>query len=82
MTLMWIFFTGIALGITLYLLSYFSRLPFVMALGAALCLASLSVLAAPEPWQLQETRYCGAPARNADGSIKRSRDHTGRTEAM
>lgn len=28
--------------------------------------------AAPEPWQLQETRYCGAPARNADGSIKRS----------
>ncbi len=72
MTLMWIFFTGIALGLALYLLSHFSRLPFVIALGAALCLASLSVLAAPEPWQLQETRYCGSPARNADGSIKRS----------
>lgn len=25
-----------------------------------------------EPWQLTETRYCGTPVRNADGSIKRS----------
>ena len=28
--------------------------------------------AAPEPWQLQETRYCGTPERDADGKIKRS----------
>jgi hypothetical protein len=28
---------------------------------------------AAEPWQLQETRYCGAPERYADGTIKRSR---------
>lgn len=35
-------------------------------------MASMAVFAAPEPWQLQETRYCGTPDRDANGAIKRS----------
>lgn len=43
-----------------------------IAVGFVLVVASFAALSAPEPWQLQETRYCGPPDRNADGSIKRS----------
>ena len=72
MTMIELFFVGLFIGLALYSLSYVARLQFVAALGVVMLIASASVLAAPEPWQLQETRYCGAPARNADGSIKRS----------
>lgn len=35
-----------------------------------------------EAWQLQETRYCGIPQRNADGSIKRSSTVTKRFQQI
>lgn len=59
-------------ALAVYSLRGKARFILVFAFGTALALAALRVTAAPEPWQLQETRYCGSPARNADGSIKRS----------
>jgi hypothetical protein len=43
----------------------------IKLLAAALILLSSGVLAQVPPDPLKELRYCGAPARNADGSIKR-----------
>lgn len=42
------------------------------AIGIFAGLFAMSAGAAPEPWQLQETRYCGTPQRAPDGSILRS----------
>lgn len=39
---------------------------------ALMVLSVTPAFAAPAPEQLVETRYCGAPQRNADGTIKRS----------
>lgn len=39
---------------------------------AVISLLLASSALAVEDWQLQEGRYCGSPARDADGKIKRS----------
>lgn len=50
------------------------RLAGLLALAIGLDLGGLvSTAQAVELWQLQESRYCGAPERYADGTIKRSR---------
>ena len=42
-----------------------------LVIGSLLC-ACIALAASLTPAQVTETRYCGTPARNADGSIKRS----------
>ncbi len=72
MTLIETLAVGGLLALLLRALSGHARMSFIVALVLVLSLAAVSAMAAPEPWQVQETRYCGPPERNADGSIKRS----------
>lgn len=44
----------------------------ILASAVTVLMASCQFAHSVESWQLQETRYCGSPVRNADGSIKRS----------
>lgn len=44
----------------------------VMTIWAYVLITASPQARAAEPWQLQETRYCGTPERTASGAIKRS----------